>query len=205
MGTWKIISVANDYKQGEHICSLYQTEDEQIAVAAEYLSDGLRQGERCMYVAQSYPALKRFRAALRDAGIDADEAVRQGALLELTHADAHLAGGSFDCERMLSMLNDAVESALNDGFKGLRTCGDMSWLLVECQGSEQAREYEVLLNQFFRDTRAAGMCQYDRQRLRMQTISDALATHPSAVLDRRHQPNPLYKPEDRRRGTAQTS
>jgi hypothetical protein len=45
--------VANAYKQGEHICSLYDSEDEQLAVAAEYLSDGLRQGERCMYVASS--------------------------------------------------------------------------------------------------------------------------------------------------------
>jgi hypothetical protein len=74
--------------------------------------------------------LKRFRAALTDAGIDAADAARQGALVESTHADAHLAGGCFDCERMLNLLNDAVESALNDGFKGLRTCGDMSWLLV---------------------------------------------------------------------------
>ena len=191
--------MANAYKQGEHICSLYETEDEQIAVAAEYLSDGLRHGERCMYVAQSDIALKRFRAALSGAGIAADEAVRRGALVESTHSQAHLAGGYFDCERMLSMLNDAVELALNKGFKGLRTCGDMSWLLVECDGREQAREYEALLNQFFRDARAAGMCQYDRRRLRLQTINDALATHSSTVLNRRHQPNPLYKPEDRRK------
>ena len=149
-----------------------------------------------MYVAQSDAALKRFRAALRRAGIDADEAVRKGALVESTHAQMHLADGHFDCERMLRFLDDAVESALNQGFKGLRTCGDMSWLLVERDGREQVRDYETLLNQFFRNTRAAGMCQYDRSRLRLQTINDALVTHSSTVLERRHQPNPLYKPED---------
>ena len=60
---------------------------------------------------------------------------------------------------MLRLLNDAVESALNDGFIGLRTCGDMSWLLQEPTGAEQILEYEALLNQFFRGVRAAGMCQ----------------------------------------------
>ncbi len=153
-----------------------------------------------MYVAHSHVALRRFRMALTDAGIDAAEAVRQGALLEAIHADAHLAGGRFDCERMLSMLNDALESALNNGFSGLRTCGDMSWLLVECEGREQARDYEALLNEFFRDNRAAGMCQYDRHRLHLHRINDALATHSSTVIDRRHQPNPLYKTlQDRRK------
>lgn len=197
--------MANIYRQGEHICSLYETEADQIAVAAEYLSDGLHNGERCMYVAQSDAALKLFRAALSRAGIDAGDAVRSGALIESTHSQAHLAGGHFDCERMLHMLNDAVEAALNNGFNGLRTCGDMSWLLVECDGREQAREYEVLLNQFFRDTRAAGMCQYDRKRLRLQTINDALMTHSSMVIDRSHQPNPLYKPDDRRKRPQQRS
>ena len=200
------VRVANVYKQGEHICSLYDTEAEQLAAAAEYLSDGLRRAERCIYVAQSAAALQRFRAALDGVGIDATYAVRAGALLQLTHSEAHLAGGRFDSERMLDLLNNAVESALNNGFNGLRTCGDMSWLLVECDGREQNREYEALLNQFFRDSRAAGMCQYDRRRLELQRINDALATHSSTVLNGRHQRNPLYKPiEDRGKRSQQRS
>ena len=56
--------MANAFRQGEHICALYQTEEEQIAVAADYLADGLRAGERVFYVAESDGALTRFRAAL---------------------------------------------------------------------------------------------------------------------------------------------
>ena len=196
-------SIANVYRQGQHICSIYDTEDQQISVAAEYVGDGLRRGERCMYVVRSTAALKRFRNALNDAGINADEAVRSGALVQSTHARVHLAGGHFDCERMLSTLNNVVESALNDGFKGLRTCGDMSWLLVECEGREQSREYEALLNQFFCNIRAVGMCQYDRKRLGLETINDALATHSSTVIDGHHRPNPLYGPRDNRHNSAQ--
>lgn len=187
------ISVANAYRQGEHICALYDTEDEQLATAAQYVSDGLRQGERCLYVADGRDGFQRFRQALADSGVDAAGAAGSGALLEIPHANAHLAGGRFDCERMLGLLNEAVEQALNGGFKGLRTCGDMSWLLHQPAALEKVREYEMLLNEFFRHLRACGMCQYDRRRFRPNVIDDALAAHPSMVLDGRHQPSPLYK------------
>jgi hypothetical protein len=32
--------MANAYRQGEHICTLFDTEDEHVAVAAEYLAHG---------------------------------------------------------------------------------------------------------------------------------------------------------------------
>lgn len=60
--------------------------------------------------------------------------VKRGALVEATHDEAHLADGSFSSERMLRLLNEAMETALKDGFTGLRACGDMSWLLAEPEG-----------------------------------------------------------------------
>jgi hypothetical protein len=180
------------FKQGDHICVLYESEDEQLAVAAEYLAHGLRQGERCLYVADSREALDRFRVALAEAGIDAAAMVARGALLERTKAEAHLVDGRFDSERMLGLLDDAVEAALNDGFAGLRTCGDMSWLLDDVPGSEQVVEYEALLTQFFQNVRAVGMCQYDQRRLPAHLIAHGIDTHPLVVVDRRSGPNPFF-------------
>ena len=187
------ISVSIAYKQGEHICSLYDGEDEQVTVAAQYLADGLRRGERCLYADDGRDGFQRFRDALNREDIDAAAAARAGALIELPHSKAHLAGGRFDGERMLAMLDEAVEHALNDGFMGLRTCGDMSWMLTGSYGYEQVQEYESLLNEFFRQLRACGMCQYDRRRFRLNVIEDALTTHSTMVLDGHHQPSPLYK------------
>ena len=127
-------------------------------MAAEYLADGLRAGERVYYVSDSEAGLARFRGALKDVGINTVSAVKRRALVMATHAEAHLRNGRFDGERMLHLLNEAVEEALNDGFCGLRTCGDMSWLLKEPEGAEQVSSHEALLNQFFQGVRAAGMC-----------------------------------------------
>ena len=190
----------NQFRQGEHICAIYETQDEQRAVAAEYLAEGLRRGERCYYVADSPGALRKLRDALRDLGIDIDRAMQTGAYVEATHADAHLAEGCFDSERMLGLLNRAVEAALNDGYTGLRTCGDMSWLLAEPPGASQVVEYEALLNPFFEGQRACGMCQYDRRRVSAALIDHALTTHPSVVAGGVHARNPLYKT----RGAAKT-
>ena len=184
----------NEYRQREHICVLYDSPDEQRSVAAEYLADGLRQGQRCFYVAESVEALDQFHHVLRTAGIDVDQYLQSGALVEATHAEAHLVDGRFDSERMLASLNHAVESALNDGFAGLRTCGDMSWLLVHAPGSSQVVEYEALLNQFFKGVHGCGMCQYDRRRIPTRLLDHALATHSSTVIDGVHRTNPLFKP-----------
>jgi hypothetical protein len=181
----------NEYRQREHICVLYDSPEEQRSIAAEYLADGLRQGQRCFYVAESVEALHQFHHALRSAGIDVEQYVQSGALVEATHAEAHLAGGRFDSERMLASLNQAVESALNDGFAGLRTCGDMSWLLADAPGSHQVVEYEALLNQFFQSIHGCGMCQYDRRRIPAPLLDHALATHSSTVIDGVHKPNPV--------------
>jgi hypothetical protein len=187
------VAMLHAFRQGDHICSIYDTEEEQLATAAAYLADGLRRGERVLYVGEDRASLGRFRHAIRHEGFDAASLAARGALIELTHPDAHLIDGRFDCERMLTMLNDAVERALNDGFTGLRTCGDMSWLLADAPGSEQVHEYEALLNQFFSSVRASGMCQYPRQALAIARLDMALTTHSTAVVAGRQKFNPFYQ------------
>jgi two-component system, sensor histidine kinase PdtaS len=182
------------YKTGDHVCVLFETEAERLSVAVTYLAEGFARGERCFYVGESQAALEQFRAALAASGIDAAAMIDRGALVEATKSEAHLIDGRFDSERMLRMLDQAVESALNDGFAGIRTCGDMSWLLDEAPGSSQVVEYEALLNQFFQNSRAVGMCQYDCRRMPPGLLDRALTTHPSVVVDRRHKPNPFYDP-----------
>lgn len=185
--------MANGFEQGQHICAVYETPEEQIAIAADYLADGLRAGERAFYVAEDGDALRKFRTALRGLGIDAEAEVTRGALIQKIHSEAHLAGGQFDSERMMGLLNTEVEAALADGFAGLRTCGDMSWLLGDPPGAQQVIEYEEFLNQFFRRVHASGMCQYDRRRLPAILVDAARAAHPTAIIDGAHTANPFYR------------
>jgi hypothetical protein len=87
------------FEQGQHICAVYESPDEPIAMAADYVADGLRAGERVLYVAESEAALALFRSAPRAFGINAEAEALRGALIQKTHNEAHLIDGRFDSER----------------------------------------------------------------------------------------------------------
>lgn len=188
--------MAHAFRQGEHICSLYDTEEEQLAAAAAYLADGIWRGERGLYIGANRDAVLRFRTALGAAGLDAAALAERGALIELTHEDTYLSGGHFDPEQMMTMLRGSIEQAAADGFSGWRGCGEMSWVLSGAPGSEQVSVYEGVLHRFFSGTRACAMCQYNRQLLPPPLIDMALATHAIAVVDGRQRFNPFFQPAD---------
>ena len=178
-------------RRGDHICCLFDTDQEHLDVAARYIADGLRQREHCLYCGWSPAILQGFRERLAQEGVDVDAMVAKGALTLATSTDVHLAGGRFDSESMLRLLNDKLEAVMNAGFAGLRTCGDMSWLLEEPPGIENVVIYEALCTQFFQSSRAVGMCMYNRARLPPGLIDHALTTHPSTFSHGRRERNPL--------------
>jgi hypothetical protein len=169
------------YQQGDHVCTLFSSPEEQLSAAIEYIQQGLARQERCLYVCgEQTPA--QFRAELAKAGIDVAKEEARGALILLTKESGHLKGGSFSPSRMISMLKTAVEDALEDGFQGLCAAGDMTWLLDEAPGSEQIAEYEALLNHFYRNNRALGLCQYNRRCLPAAILDHGIATHPTVRI-----------------------
>jgi hypothetical protein len=170
------------FRQGDHVCMLYSTRDEQLACAIDYIRGGLARGERCLYVCCEHTP-DEFRAGLRNAGIDVEAEESRGALLLLTKHDGHLKGGCFDPDKMITMLHGAVKEALDAGFAGLCAAGDMSWLLDQAEGSERIAEYEARLNDFYPSSRALGLCLYNRNKLPAPALDHCLATHPHVRIE----------------------
>lgn len=184
------------YQQGDHVCALYTTPEEQLRAAVDYILGGLERGERCLYVCCEH-TIGEFRAALKRAGINVRAEEKRGALVLLTKHEGHLQGGTFDPDRMISMLHAAVEDALDAGFNGLCAAGDMTWLLDEAPGSDQLAEYEARLNHFYATNRALGLCLYSRSKLTDASLDHGIATHPcihieGPILLR----NPFYEPPE---------
>src|SRR5581483_2120311 len=127
------------YQQGDHVCTLYSSVEEQLSAAIEYIKGGLARGERCLYVCGEH-SVPQFRAALRRAGVDVIAEEKRGALVLITKESGHLKGGSFDPDAMISLLHAAVKDALEAGFSGLAAAGDMNWILDEAPGTERAVE-----------------------------------------------------------------
>lgn len=164
------------YQQGDHICTLYTSREEQLHAAIEYIQAGLGRGEQCLYVCGEHSP-EEMRAALQAAGVDARKEEARGALILVTKIDAHLKGGRFGAEKMMSLLHHAVEDALNAGFSGLCAAGDMGWVMDHAAGTEELAEYESRLNDFYANNRALGLCQYNRTTLPDEFLDHCIATH----------------------------
>jgi two-component system, chemotaxis family, sensor kinase Cph1 len=184
------------YEQGDHVCTLFSTREEQVNAAIDYIRGGLSRGERCLYICGEQTP-HEFRAELRAAGIDADAEDKRGALVLITKRE-HLKGGAFKASRMIEVLAGAVADALKAGFAGLCAAGDMTWLLDEAPGSREIVEYEALLNHFYASNQALGLCQYNRNRLPANIVDACLATHRHIrVAGQVLLENPFYElPED---------
>ncbi|MBC7220806.1 MEDS domain-containing protein [Candidatus Bipolaricaulota bacterium] len=168
-------------KPGDHLCLIYRTEDEHRAVLTGYIGGGLERGERVLYIADARTA-RQIRGSLRDAGIDARGAEKRGQLVFLTGDGACTRDGVFDPHRMIALLREETQRALDDGFTGLRVVGEMAWVLRGLPGSERLIEYEALLNEFFPGSACTGLCPYDARRFSPEILLDVLRTHPIAII-----------------------
>jgi len=167
--------------QGQHLCLFYERIEEQVAITVEYLALGLLRGERCLFVSDERN-LADVRQQLGWAKVDVASETNSGALVLRTRGETYLQDGYFDPERMIASLNQAVQQALNAGFKGLRAAGDMSWLLDKAPGSDEAMVYEALITRFYARSPAVGLCLYNRRLLDPLVLEGALHTHPTAIV-----------------------
>lgn len=192
------------YQQGDHICTLYGSPEEQLTAAVEYIAGGLSRGEQCLYVCGEHTP-DELRAALRRAGVEVAAEEQRGALILATKHDAHLKGGSFSPDRMIGLLHEAVKAALDAGFSGLCAAGDMSWVLDEAPGTEQLAEYESRLNEFYANHRALGLCQYNRKTVPPAMLDHCIATHKTIRMDGPVAlDNPFYEPPEQAIGRRAT-
>jgi hypothetical protein len=111
---------------GDHVCSLYRSDDELVTTVASFLADGLARGERCWYVPAG-SELAAIRRALTKMGVDVAAASRETALHLLESNAAYVMHGNFDPEQTMQVFNDAIDQALKDGFTGFRAAAEMSW------------------------------------------------------------------------------
>jgi PAS domain S-box-containing protein len=164
----------------DHLCSIYDTKEEQYAVAVPFIKIGLDRGERCIYIADS-EAIDDAREALSAGGIDVDGATRSGALILTTKEQTYLRRGSFDPDWMFTFWNEAAVEATADGFPSLRATGETEWVLRGAPGIERWMEYESRLTHMLAGSNCFALCQYNRPKFPPELILDVIRTHPIVI------------------------
>jgi PAS domain S-box-containing protein len=164
-----------------HLCSVYESQDEQLASVIPFMRTGLGRGEKCVYVADDDLRLEPVRVALKDAGIDVDHAIRSGALVVATHYRAYLGSSDFDHGRVATFWREQLEQARRSGYTGLRVAGEAGWVTRDIPGIDRWMEYESLVTKVLVESGCLALCQYDRRVCSPELLLNVIRTHPLVI------------------------
>lgn len=180
--------------QSGHACMIYGgSSDRHLPSIAAVMREKLGLGHRCMYF-NSPEMISELQWQLTSLGVDVQLELEAGRVV-LTSERPHLRDGLFNMEMMLQTLEEAFHGAINNGYAGLWTSGDMGWEFGPGQDFSKLREYELRLHEFFsKHPEYSGICQYHGPSLPSQVLNDALQTHPTIFLSKTMSiPNLLYR------------
>lgn len=166
-----------------HQCLIYEgAPSKHIGSIAPAIIDKLKMNNRCLYL-NSPPMVAGMRSYLSAAGVDVMKEMEKGALI-LSSDQGHLVNETFDVDRMLTMLRNALKQALADGYEALWATGDMTWEFGNERNLTKLLEYECRLEDLLQKNAAiGGICQYHRDTLPLEVMQIALCTHQTVCIN----------------------
>jgi len=165
----------------EHLCLIYESHEEWVNTVIPFIVTGIRKKEKCIYVVDNHTA-KVVRDYLKKEVTDIEEAEGKGQLSIVHEHETYTKEGSFDPDRMITLLIRETEKAISQGYPALRVTGEMTWVLKGHIGSERLIEYEAKLNRdLFPHYPCLAICQYDRFRFDPEIIKGVVLTHPILI------------------------
>jgi len=178
-----------------HQCLIYEgPPSRQLPTLVALLRRKLEEGYRCLYL-NSRPMVAGMRSHLAAMGVDVVGEIAKARLV-LSAEPSASADDDFDTDLMLHKLEDALDQALADGYKGLCATGDMTWEFGSRKNFARLMDYERRLEELFRRRQELfGICQYHRDTLPVAATRQALLAHRTIYISETlTRVNPLYVP-----------
>ncbi|MDI6102364.1 MEDS domain-containing protein [Actinoplanes sp. NEAU-A12] len=165
-------------RPGDHACVVIGDDETRVRCLATYISAGLRESDRILYLGPDPDGLAGDLVA---AGVNAHPALARGQLVMATPEQAYLASGTFDPEVTMAGWRTEAGRAQADGYRGLRAIGDMSWAARPVPGADDLAWYEANVNRVFADGGAMAICVYDRRLFSAIDMERVNRAHPASV------------------------
>jgi hypothetical protein len=163
---------------GGHVCHFYRDEEEMVRMTAAFLEEGLRTGERCLWVLPGWLSAARARAAAHAARSGFDNAEASGRLSLLAENDVYL-----DANGVLRSAQGIIEFWLGEeqkaraaGFFGIRITGDGTGL-VSTDSWQSGVDYERLADAAFKGRRVTALCTYSLTTGSPARLAEVLSGH----------------------------
>src|ERR1700687_3128125 len=175
----------------DHVCTLYDKRDEEVAIAVSYIRAGLARGELCVCVVDD--GGKSILDALASEGVDVDAEMRKG---RLAIFEKPLAQG-LQTRDMLAKIEEFASGSRSAGHAGFRIVGEMTWALNGDLKALSEVEARLNLNGVWERRACVGLCQFDLRRFPPETLREIIIVHPLVIIGDRVCRNPYYVAPER--------
>lgn len=181
------------FPAGTHICQIFGEVAEREETLLKFALSGLQAGERtaCFSDKTTASVLSNF---LADHGISYPDCAQSGQISIAKTHNVYFEGGCFKPERMLTLLTELHQKAMDNGYPGARVIGEMTPEICEVSGGDRLLEYESRVSLLLEQHPVTAVCQYDATAFDGGTIMDVLTVHPLMVVRRMVVRNPFYIP-----------
>lgn len=169
-----------DIPFGVHMCNFYRTREELAQALVPYFLAGLRSHERCIWITADPLLAVDAKAKLREAGLQVDKAIADGALVVRDFTDWYAEQGTLKGSQVVDLWLAEEAHALAAGFSGLRITGNVTFLRPE--DWPLFMEYEALVDRAFLGRRIVTLCTYRLGDCGATEVLDVMQRH-SCTLD----------------------
>ena len=177
-----------------HACAFFHTREEEEQVLLPFVKEGYERGEKSF--TSWMPAIAERINQLKGAGIDVNKAEATGQVEVRGWEQAYLRGGCFDQNKMLALIEQALQDGRRGGFGMTRLWANMEWALEDCPGVQDIVEYETRLNHILPKYDDVVVCTYDLNRFSAGVVMDIMRTHPFVIVGGILQENPFFVPPE---------
>ena len=100
---------------GDHVCWVYETDEQFRAMVTPFLCQGLEQDEKVIYIVDELSA-ERVLCYLRNEEMTVEPYLASGQLRILGVEKTYMRTGAFDPDDMIKLLRKETECALTEGY-----------------------------------------------------------------------------------------
>jgi len=152
------IKIVGRIPWGSHICQFYHSKKDLLDILLPYFKEGLKNNESCMWITSEPLNVREAKNALNKNVKDLNSLIDKGQIEILNYSQWYAKSGGLDTKKALTTLRKKEQTALKNGFSGLRLAGNTFWL--EKKDWKDFTEYEAKINNTISSRRMLAICTY---------------------------------------------
>ena len=174
------IDIVGKVPWGTHFCLFYKTSYDLLDILLPYFKAGLDNNEYCLWVTSEPLARAAVEKAIMEAAPASNRLTESGQIEIVPHDEWYLEDGVFNPRRVLDGWIEKLETALAEGYSGLRATGNTAWL--ESKDWTDFTRFEKEADGVIGDHRMMALCTYSLDKCSATDVLDVVKNHEFAML-----------------------